>query len=69
MALTPAQEQAWLDAWRMGIGTAIRAIERVRGQLPCLPGHDTTVVLASIVDGLRILSASAVIEDGEVRRG
>ena len=57
-----------LDDWRLGVGHAITAIERVRNH-PCIRRQDTATVLEHLVLGLRLLSASAVIDtNGEIRR-
>lgn len=64
--------ELYLDGYRLGLGAAIRATERVRANLGALKdlglihddsNPDISQVLVSLVSGLRIISASAVVED------
>lgn len=71
-------DEMFLDGYRSGLGAAIRAVDTVRTDFPTMtwdsPHIDDltrTVVdnlLEGITSGLRVISASVVLADGEVRR-
>ena len=63
------EREAFLDGYRHGLGAAVRAVESVSEQLPYLPKiaaehHDMLrLVLAGVAAGLRLLSASVVLDN------
>lgn len=65
-------DEQLLDGYRDGLGAAIRAVQRVREGLPQLveDEHHTMVdrILASIAVALQTISASVVLDNGQVRR-
>lgn len=57
-------DDEWIDAWRLGLGTGIAAIETVRCQVASLPvewiARDVVEqIMAEMASGLRIASAGA----------
>jgi|GEM_PF-2546790 len=71
-------DEQFLDGYRSGLGAAIRAVTTVRTDFPRLTWDSPHVddltrqvvdsLLEQIASGLRIISASVVLDDGEVRR-
>lgn len=61
--------QLYLDGYRLGLGAAIRGIDRARTAISAsstIPDEAKTVclsVLIGLTNGLRIVSASATVEE------
>ena len=60
--MTPVVQAAVLDAFKLGVGHAIRAIEG-RLEMPCLDGYRPRPVIDGLVQELRAYVATMTYED------